>query len=468
MTHDQKVALARIISDLIKADNIIEEEEMCMLACLQDKYNIGVAHKVAAQMKSFTWAVNILKDSLSNREKKEVYSEMCRLSKSDGSCVPREAMLLLAIKYSFDEKTKDFIRTFSCDLKSSNLTDLYMVYAESEYDNDTNEEIKESFDDICNMLNMCGLDFVYIPSLKEEFRRMNESYVRMVITYMAPHLLQTEGGIDNTSKIQSLYDELLNIDTQKFCRNLLYKKIGIKEMSDVPPSLLINIGTSLEPYCGPETKVYTEFLCIELCDNVKKEINRFTKDYKTTLSSRALPKSGNGLGLNFKYFGFYKALFDLIVFGKEQIKESRIIIDYDEHCIRFEGEDIPLLDLKPKQLAIYAMILEESICKNVGGLLITPQSTKKKKELNDLFYHFYEDAFNNFTKEELDYSKGLNVSISNIKNEIKSSHPSLTNIEMYLPEKSEDKSCYKVRIDSDLVFIKRNGHITQIMSAEFN
>lgn len=454
MTHDQKVALARIISDLIKADNIIEEDEMTKLAELDDRYNIKANHKIEAQQCSFTWSLNILKE-LSKREKKDVYSQMCGLSRSDGSCVPREALLLLAMKYSFDSEMHDCVKTFSCDLRSTNLNDHYIVYVEGEPDKEYNKEIKEELDDICDILNNCGMDFVYVPFLREEFKKMNKEYVRNVITYMAPHLLLDDEISDNQTKIDKLYNELLNVDTVKFCRNLLYKKIGVKEMAEVAPSILINIGTSLEPFCGSETKVYTEFLCIELKDSIKKEIRKFTEDYRRTLSTPPTPKTRMATSARFKYFGFYKALFDLIVFSKQAVEDSKVIIDFDNHHIVFEGTDNPILNLKPKPLSTYALILEETLCKKVGGLEIKPNDRKKAK-LQDTYTYFYEHAFNMY-REENDYSTGLKVSVSNIKKAITTQYPNLLNLEMYLPVKTEDGR-YRINIDSNLVFVKENDN----------
>lgn len=459
MTHDQKVAIARIVSDLIKADNVIEVKEMIALAKIDEEYKIRPEHKVEAQRCSFSMALNQLKDSLTKKEKSELLEILSSLSKADDSCVPREALLLLAIKYSFDFETKNLVNTFACDLKNSTLNDFFVVYVESEYDEEYNEELEENFDDICDILSNCGFDFVYMPRLGKELENMNEDYVKNVITYMAPHLLCSEGCPDNMERIQALYDELLHIDTGKFCRNLLYKTIGIKEISDIEPSILINIGTSLEPYCGHETKIYTEFLSITLQDSLKKEVRKFTNDFRKTISIPPTPKNRFGMGETFKYFGFYKALFDIVVFGKEK-QTTPVIIDFDDHNIKFPGQNIPVLKLNNKQLATYALVLEESLCKKIGGLR-RDDDEKLRTKLNRIFVYFYDHGFQS-ARENCDYFKGLNVSISNIRKQIRTQFAGMDNLEMYVPEDAEG-DIYKTRIDPELVFVKEKGEIKPIV-----
>lgn len=451
MTDSQKIALARIIADLIKADNIIEDAEMDTLAKLDEYYKILPEHKVHAMTRRFTWAISELND-LSPNTKNKVLEDLRDLSKSDGACVPREALLLLALEYSLSPQTSYLISTFSCDLKSSNLNDLYIVYVESYEDLIFNNQIKESFDDICDILSNCGIDFIYVPNLSKELKEMDPNYVKNVISYMAPHLLKENMNIQENKQINQLYNSFCSIDTQNFCKDLLSERLGVKEMDNVKPSVMINIGTSLEPYCGSETRVFTEFMCIQIKENVKDEIRKFTNDYKKYLTNDILLHKSRGLKYNFKYFGFYKALFDLLVYGNKKQSETKVILDVDHQIITFEG----MLNIEPKltnkEMAIYSLLIVESISpsKSQKGVKRTSKEDKKIQDRYTLIVDYWFTKLNAKDK----YFNSLPTIISNIKRKL-NTVLNIDNKQDFIPQKRNES--YFVNIDNDSVVIREDG-----------
>ena len=62
MTKEQRTAMARIISDMIKADNIIEESEIKDMKKLMSEYAITHQEMSDARKIRFTDAVNTLKE----------------------------------------------------------------------------------------------------------------------------------------------------------------------------------------------------------------------------------------------------------------------------------------------------------------------------------------------------------------------------------------------------------------------
>lgn len=69
MTKEQRTAIARIISDMIKADNIIEESEIRDMKRLMSEYSITHQEMSDARKIRFSYAVNTLKE-LSIKERK--------------------------------------------------------------------------------------------------------------------------------------------------------------------------------------------------------------------------------------------------------------------------------------------------------------------------------------------------------------------------------------------------------------
>ena len=107
MTKEQRTAMARIISDMIKADNIIEESEIKDMKKLMSEYAITHQEMSDARKIRFTDAVNTLKE-LPLKERQAFFDHIYRIALSDNICVPREALLLIALQYCLidtDKKT---------------------------------------------------------------------------------------------------------------------------------------------------------------------------------------------------------------------------------------------------------------------------------------------------------------------------------------------------------------------------
>ncbi len=314
MTKQQRISLARIISDMIKADNIIEEREIRGMKHLMDKYGITKDNMSDARGIRFSDAVNRLKD-MKHSEKREFFDDIYALAMSDNACVQREALLMLALKYCLigtNDPKAESLRMLkpsliSCPIGESTINEPYIVYVESEYCGNTNNELCDEtlFQLIVTKSSMYGFNFIYIPKLVDEFQQMDKQYVTDVISYMDPKLKR------NT--IDEIYNRLRDMTTENFFKDILYERLNVKINRDIPPSLLINIGTSVVPYCisdGP-VQYYTEFLCIPIYKSIKDIVEDILNYYKSKVSiHQTIIRGHEG---HFKYFGFYKALFDFLI-----------------------------------------------------------------------------------------------------------------------------------------------------------
>ncbi|MDE5674930.1 MAG: hypothetical protein K2I44_06275, partial [Muribaculaceae bacterium] len=97
MLNSCKVAIARIFSDLIKADRIIDTGEMKYWRTACVKYEIDRDVRIKAKEISFANAVNtICRSSVHNL--KESFLEDCRsMTVSDGFCSHSEALLMVSL-----------------------------------------------------------------------------------------------------------------------------------------------------------------------------------------------------------------------------------------------------------------------------------------------------------------------------------------------------------------------------------
>ena len=312
MTKEQRTAMARIISDMIKADNIIEESEIMDMKSLMKKYSIMQQDMSDARNIRFSDAVMILQD-LSKPERQTFFDCIYKIALSDNVCVPKEALLLIALQFCLvehDRKDANGKRIpkpylISCPVGESAIADQYMVYLESSYDEGRNSEVMQDFKLLVTQSKLNGFNFVYIPKMVEEFKEMDAQYVKDVISYMAPQL--------SNVAVENVYNRLCEMTTAEFFHSVLYEKLQVKAIYDAEPSILINIGTSVVPYCATNGSIqyYTEFLCIPIATTTLSLVEEILAFYQSKVSVKTITITDNKG--QFKYFGFYKALFDFLI-----------------------------------------------------------------------------------------------------------------------------------------------------------
>ena len=427
MTREQRTAMARIISDMIKADNIIEESEIKDMKKLMSEYAITHQEMSDARKIRFTDAVNTLKE-LSMKERKAFFDHIYSIALSDNICVPREALLLMALQYCLIETDKktDNVESLpkpylvSCPTGEASFNDQYMVYLESGYDEERNAELKQHFRLLVTITRLCGFNFIYIPKMVEEFRGMNEQYVKDVISYMAPNLEE--------SFIQQVYDRLCDLTTVDFFRNVLYERLQVKALHNTPPSLLINIGTSVVPYCsvGGSIQYYTEFLCIPISSSILTLVDDILGFYQSKVSIRQSITINDSKG-QFKYFGFYKALFDFLV-APPPIAPDLIFLGQDmktgryQVAFKFDDGKKMTICLTPAEYDAYFQVALRTHRPKFKGLPIN-------------------------------YGNFLKATISKLKRKISDEIPDLTYSDQYKPEK--DGNVYILRLDKSKVFVRQ-------------
>lgn len=421
MTREQRTAMARIISDMIKADNIIEESEVRDMKRLMSEYAITHQEMSEARKIRFAEAVNTLKE-LSQKERKTFFDHIYNIALSDNVCVPREALLLIALQYCLikdDGKfsTKPYL--VSCPTGEASFNDQYLVYLESAYDEERNAELMQHFRLLVTITRLCGFNFIYIPKMVEEFRGMNKQYVKDVISYMAPNL--------EDSFIQQVYDRLCDMTTVDFFRNILYERLQVKALHNTPPSLLINIGTSVVPYCsaGGSVQYYTEFLCIPITSGILTLVDDILRFYQSKVSIRQSITINDSKG-QFKYFGFYKALFDFLV-APPPVAPDLVFLGQDmktgryQVAFRFDDGNEKKVTFTPREYDIYLQVALKTYKSRTKGLPVT-------------------------------YDKHIKPTIAHLKSKIGSDIPDLTYSDQYKPERVGN--AYILRLDKSKVFVR--------------
>lgn len=425
MTVEQKIAIARIVSDMIKADNIIEESEIMDMKKIMMAYGLTQKHMSDARKIKFSEAVYNLRD-LSARERKKFFDCIYNLALSDNICVPKEALLLLALQYCLikddikDEAGHKLPQPYliSCPSGESSMSDQYMVYLESAYDEERNRDLESNFKVLVSESRLSGFNFIYIPKMVEEFKGMDRQYVLDVISYMAPNLEE--------QSVKNVYDRLCKITTAEFFHSVLEDKLQIRADHNAPPSILINIGSSVVPYCAAAGSVqyYTEFLCIPINSTTLSLVEEILNFYKSKVSLKMVILNDNQG--QFKYFGFYKALFDFLaapppvapdlIFLGQDARTSRysILFRYDEHTEK-------KVHLTPVRYELYKTIVHNTYCSRKKG---TPVSQVPRTE---------------------------RIEVSRLRGIFAQELADVAFVEQYKPERTDD-NLYRIRLDKRKVF----------------
>lgn len=435
MTHEQKTAMARIISDMIKADNVIEESEIKDMKRLMTCYSLTQRHMYEARRMRFSEAVNIL-GGLSKKERERFFDDICGVSLSDGMCVPREAMLLLALQYCLlgaDGKNGEKPYLLSCATGEGSLNDLYMVYVENALDEGRNRELMKDFRLIVTQCRLSGFNFIYIPKMVDEFRMMDTDYVKDVLKYMAPNL--EEGVVDG------VYDKLCHLTTSDFFCRVLKERLQMRIEHDMPPSLLVNIGTSVVPYYGTNGSVqyYTEFLCLPIRQTTLGLVDEVLAFYQRKVSVRTVTVTDNRG--QFKYFGFYKALFDFLitpppvapdlVFLGQDMTDGKYYVGF-----RFCEKEMHRVNLTPKWYKLFLNIAYRTFHSRTKGLPVAHQDADR-------------------------------TAVAHIRKTIAEEMPVLTFVDLYRPER--DGNVYVLRLDKNKVFVRSDDvmHPADVPMAEY-
>ena len=445
--REHKIAFARIITDLIEADFVVEADEMQFFENIISKegFSISDAMLIEAKKMDFAKALSILK-ALDEKSRRTVVDTLKRLSMSDGVCVPLEAILIFAV----EQVLMNDAAVHSIPQTGINIDNLKVIYIENE-ETPISEQIERKLSSIVSELKLVGFDFVYIPRLIRDFGRMEHDYLKKVVKYMIPSI--------SDERVTAICENLRGLTTSRFCRDLLYKKLGMN-LIDCKPSLLIKINDSdiVDRYESEaiERTRYSNFLQLELKGDVIDEIHSIIETYHSMISCSITIESKPRTP-KFIYTGFHRSLFDLIAFGRE-LKEYRLVFHISEHKanVYFESIDSDkeqvCLKLNPQEAALYYMIVQKSISENGLDWREHIPEREKKQILAE-----YNKIYSRIGKANSVTEYKDRTQVHHIKNRIRTFR-NVANIEMFIPEhyKSGNDSYYRIKANAKFVVFNEN------------
>lgn len=452
MRHFQRIAIARLISDLIKSDDVICHEEIAAYNQIVAAFGILQNELCEAQSISLAEAVAYIRH-MSADERRRIFTILRKAAYSDNSCVAREALLLLTLSLTLEDQ-QDKYQLYSTMSPTWQGPEKYVVYIESDYMPLINQEILEQYDLIANLLHLWKFEFIYIPKLAKSFSEMDRTYLCDIIRYMNPRLPDT--------MLDALYARLTSLTTVAYTRDYVAHMSGHSQFYEVLPSLLINVSCSHVPATAPASRdtYFTNFLTIRLDDephSVLSEVRRFLDRYESfiTESEYHLPRRAKNL---FRYHGFYKQLFDFYSRHHSHVETNRILIDIRSRKVWMQGIEI---QMSATHLATYIFILHQTYCTHHQGLIKAgqhhPLSDRDVARMGRTYY-----AICNLLRETptccdqrsyLDDVPNIRGYIARLRSMIERHIPE-PDVRYYLPNDTADKSRYHVTLDPDAILIR--------------
>lgn len=446
MLKEHKVAIARIFDDLIKADRIVDTNEMNCWRKVCRKYSIDRDVRVEARAMSLAGALDIICNSGVTGLRKSLLEDCREMTVSDGFCAHSEALLIMALSTMLDSDLEFDTEVISIPRANFNIDIATALYIENEYDPATNAAIHTHYRSIFKELQLAGFHFVYIPKIIDHYRNTDPSLFMDILSFLAPTMSQA--ALDNT------YSSLMKMTTGVFCKDLLCNKCGITELRNTLPSLLIKIGNS---FVGDIQ--YANYLKIDIDEDIQAAVQAFVDRFSEMLSSDVfVVNTSEERDNQFHFHGFYKQLLDIFLV-RRNIRSAIHINPYKED-ISFPDIDTKAKGLHRREKALYALLL----CQGADGINFTLPRTAGAKERYDRrmknIQKRYSAIYEMFGGEK-DTAPDLSAPnirrpiISCLKRSLKNL-PALYNPDDYTVTKNPDGSI-SVHIEPELVYVHQLG-----------
>lgn len=355
MKQSEKASIFRIVTDLIKADSIIDTREIEKLDSIRERFAIKKEDEMLGFSYTFANAIRVLLESPKSLQC-ELAAIFNELAMSDNFCAREEALLLLTLRLCMSLDIKLECKAVSIETSSVNIDPTQILYVESNFDNDVNWEINEKFREIVAEVRLAGFDLVYLPKIAEHYRAISNTDFLKIAGFLYPNV--------SYERLKTVVQHMHNLSTSEFCKDQLAGKLGVREFSVVNPSLMIKIGDS---FVGD--KNIANFLLVELDKDVISSIryilDLFSEYYHTSRLNYLREEKGRYI-----FTGFYKQIFDIYMVRKG-IK-SPVVIDVYRGHIRFSEADLKIEKLHRREKALYALFMLESAS---GGVNFSKPTT---------------------------------------------------------------------------------------------
>ena len=311
--ENHKNALAKVLSDLVQSDGIVNQGEIDCLNHVYKVLGITSANRQKATTLTLSQATHLLK-SLGHAEKMAVLKIVQHLSVSDDALDHNESLLitamLLAIGINLPET--ESIKANLVTIPNLNLdTRNAVLYVESEYHESINQLIGKQYDAISKLLHSSQREFFYLPKVMRDIQGKKATF-RNILGYIEPTLSEEQLDIIDRDL------ELLN--SAALSKEIFLNYLDINGFNLKQPSFFFKINSA-------RPSMHQDFLILEINDDPLTTLQRFyaLEANIATLKPQGLtekeqrslkklePKEANGTKDELQYTGFHKTIIDTLL-----------------------------------------------------------------------------------------------------------------------------------------------------------
>lgn len=444
MKNLERTAIVRVFSDLIKADRIIDTGEMAFYDAMRKKYGFKQSNEVEAQSMNFADAVAVLKKS-DESLRMEILADCAVATVSDGFCSRSEALLFVALRQVLGMDSAEFADVVSVPKRNFGVDDATILYVETRFDAAVNRSIVDNYRNINKDFLFAGFQFVYIPDVIRHYKEADKTLLKKIISFLSPSFPEEE--------TQNVITDIETMTTVDFCKDILCNRLGLDDMRDINPSLLIKIGND---YVGDAE--YSNFLRAEIEDDFTSFVNMFVDDFSSMLSSDTLTVStGRETDSQYLYYGFYKQLLD--IFLQRRNIRSRIVIDFAKEEILLPDINRKLNGLSRKDKALYVLFL--LLIEDNGFSFSLPKSKvqmEKYASKTDRLQRQYEMVYRLMggsmdTVPDICSAEIRRPIFSRVKKSLMSMSEMLYNVNDYLITRNS-YGIYNINVSMDIIYVQ--------------
>lgn len=261
--EQHKTALAKVLSDLVQCDGIVNQGEIEFLQQVYSLFNITLTSRKKATNISLSEAVDILK-GIGNPEKIAILKMFQSLSLSDDSLAPTESLFITSIILSIGielPETQGLNASFVSIPDLSFDTRNAVLYVEPAYDKKTNASIKRDYEAICGLLRQSQREFFFLPKVVGDLKRKKKTF-RNALSYIEPTL--SEDQLDHIDA------QLPQLDSVFLSKEIFLNYLNTNGLKISKPSFLLKIG-NMKPGTNQD------FLIIETGNHPLLTLERFVQ-----------------------------------------------------------------------------------------------------------------------------------------------------------------------------------------------
>lgn len=324
--ENQKTALAKVLSDLVQCDGIVNQGEIEFLQQVYETFNITSGNRKKADSLTLSEAVRTLK-TLGTAEKNTLLFLFQQLSLADDSLDPNESLLITALLLSIElylPETKGLTAHF-VSIPNLNLdTRNAVLYVEANYDKAVNKAIIKDYKAICELLRNTQREFFYLPKVLHDLQGMKNTF-RNTLSYIEPTLSDDQldhidAGLGQLSSVflsKEIFLNYLKTNGLNIEKPAFFFKIGNQESSSHQDFLILEIN---------EKPLDTLKRIFSLNESISKliPIGLSANEERFLKKIALMPKKGKKDELS--YTGFHKIIIDIILKYNNLQEISRLFV----------------------------------------------------------------------------------------------------------------------------------------------